>query len=194
MVLLIRTEQFIKSRNEGVTEELIRRATVGMKEADVTATAVLNEIFAPLSRKRIRELAMGDMEEARYVNRLSRAIETLNNFPNIANGMFSSRQTSYYSMILGCFAHYTNCHRHEANMTRYEKANEWLGTFDIFSSAMYADGDFGLQAYLPYFLVPFHSVCRERTGTRVERDSTDWDASNFKYHALRPLISVERRT
>lgn len=62
-----------------------------MKEADVTTTTVLNEIFIPLSRKRIRDLAMGEMEEARYVNRLSRAVETLNNFPNIANGMFSSR-------------------------------------------------------------------------------------------------------
>lgn len=174
---LIRTEQFIKSRNEGVTEELIRRATVGMKEADVTTTAVLNEIFAPLSRKRIRELAMGGMEETRYVNRLSRAIEALNNFPNIANGMFPSRQTSRFSTFLGCFAHYTNCHRHEADLTRYEKANEWLGTFDIVSSAMYADGDFGLQAYLPYLLVSFHPLCRERAGKRVERDSTDWEAS-----------------
>ncbi|KAI9571435.1 P-loop containing nucleoside triphosphate hydrolase protein [Boletus coccyginus] len=156
----LNTLQFIKSRNEGVSEDLIRRATVGMKEADTTATAVLNEVFAPLSRKRIRELAMGDMEEARYVNRLSRAIEALNNFHNIANG---------------CFAHYTNCHRHEANMTRYEKVNEWLGTFDMFSSAMYADGDFALQAYLPYLLVSFHPLCRERAGARVERDSTDWD-------------------
>ncbi|KAF8447842.1 P-loop containing nucleoside triphosphate hydrolase protein [Boletus edulis BED1] len=156
----LNTLQFIKSRNEDVTEELIRRATVGMKETDVTATAVLNEIFAPLSRKRIRELAISDMEEARYVNRLSRAVEALNNHPNIANG---------------CFAHYMNCHRHEANMTRYETANEWLGTFDIISSAMYADGDFGLQAYLPYLLVSFHPLCRERAGKRVERDSTDWD-------------------
>ena len=183
-MLLISTEQFIKSRNEGVTEELIRRATVGMKEGDVTATAVLNEVFAFLSRKRIRELAISDMEEARYVNRLSRAIEALNNLPNIANGMFSSGPTSYYSMFLGCFAHYTNCHRHEANMARYEKANEWLGAFDIFSSAMYADGDFGLQVYLPYLLVPFHPLCRERAGTRVERDSADWDASTFRYCAL----------
>lgn len=192
-MLPISTEQFIKSRNECVTEELIRRATAGMKEADVTATAVLNEIFITLSRKRIRELAMGDIEEARYVNHLSRAIEALNNLPALANGMFYSRQTSYYSIFLGCFAHYTNCHQHEANVTRYEKANEWLSSFDMLSSAMYADGDFGLQAYLPYLLVPFHPLCRERAGKRVERDSTDWDASSFKYYALRSLISANRR-
>lgn len=188
-MLLTSTEQFVKSRNEGVTEELIRRATIGMKEADVTATAVLNEIFAPLSRKRIRELAIGEMEEAQYVNRLSRAIEALNNLPNIANGTFSSRQTSRYSIFLGCFVHYTSCHRHEANMARYEKGDEWLGTFDIFYSAMYADGDFGLQVYLPYFLVPFHPLCRERAGKRVERDSVDWDASSFNYCTSRSLTS-----
>lgn len=62
-----------------------------MKEGEVTATAVLNEMFAHLSRKRIRELAISGMEETRYVNRLSRAIEALNNYPNIANGMFPSR-------------------------------------------------------------------------------------------------------
>ncbi|KIL00951.1 hypothetical protein PAXRUDRAFT_821161 [Paxillus rubicundulus Ve08.2h10] len=156
----LNTLQFIKSRNEGVTESLIRHATAGMKEADATATMVLNEIFSLLSRKRVKELAMGEEEEARYVNRLSRAIEGLNNFSSIANG---------------CFAHYTNCQRHEPSMSRYERATEWLGTFDIFSSIMYSDGDFGLHVYLPYLLVPFHPLCRERAGQRVERDSTDWD-------------------
>ncbi|KIJ10510.1 hypothetical protein PAXINDRAFT_177467 [Paxillus involutus ATCC 200175] len=156
----LNTLQFIKSRNENVTEPLIRHATAGMKEADTTATTVLNEIFSPLSRKRVKELAMGEEEEARYVNRLSRAIEGLNNFSSIANG---------------CFAHYTNCQRHEPSMSRYERATEWLGTFDIFSSIMYSDGDFGLHAYLPYLLVPLHPLCRERAGQRVERDSADWD-------------------
>ncbi|KAF9246412.1 P-loop containing nucleoside triphosphate hydrolase protein [Melanogaster broomeanus] len=156
----LNTLQFLKSRSEDVTEPLIRRATAGMKEADTTATTVLNEMFSLLSRKRVKDLAMGEEEEARYVNRLSRAIEGLNNSSSIANG---------------CFAHYTNCQRHEPSMSRYEKANEWLGTFDIFSSVMYSESDFGLHTYLPYLLVAFHPLCRERAGTRVERDSTDWD-------------------
>ncbi|KAF9227797.1 hypothetical protein BS17DRAFT_726296 [Gyrodon lividus] len=156
----LNTLQFIKSRHEDVTEPLIRHATAGMKEADTTATTVLNEMFSLLSRKRVKELAMGEEEEARYVNRLSRAIEGLNNSSSIANG---------------CFAHYTNCQRHELSMSRYEDATEWLGTFDVFSSTMYSDGDFGLHIYLPYLLVPFHPLCRERAGKRVERDSTDWD-------------------
>ncbi|KAH7921370.1 P-loop containing nucleoside triphosphate hydrolase protein [Leucogyrophana mollusca] len=156
----LNTLQFIKSRNEEVTEPLIRRATVGMKEADTSMTSVINEIFAPLSRKRIKELGMGEDEEARYVNRLSRAVEGLNNPSSIANG---------------CFAHYANCRHHDANMSNHEKATEWLVAYDTFSSVMYADGDFGLHSYLSYFLVPFHALFRERGAQRIERDSTDWD-------------------
>ncbi|KAH7889597.1 P-loop containing nucleoside triphosphate hydrolase protein [Phlebopus sp. FC_14] len=156
----LNTLQFIKSRSEDVTEPLIHRATVGMKEADTTIMAVLNEIFAPLSRKRVRDLVAGGEEEGRYVNRLTRAIEGLNNSTGIANG---------------CFAHYTNYQRHQATLSRYEKADEWLGTFDLFSTIMYTDGDFGLHTYLPYFLVPLHPLCSERSTKRIERDSTDWD-------------------
>ncbi|KAG1826875.1 uncharacterized protein BJ212DRAFT_1308982 [Suillus subaureus] len=156
----LNTLQFIKSRNDEVTEPLIRRATVGMKEGDTTVTSVINEIFAPLSRKRLKELGMGEEEEARYVNRLSHTIEGLNNPASIANG---------------CFAHYINCHRHDANLNHYEKAGEWLTTFDSFSSVMYTDGDFALHTYLSYFLVPFHPLFRERGEKRVERDSSDWD-------------------
>ncbi|KAG1754359.1 P-loop containing nucleoside triphosphate hydrolase protein [Suillus lakei] len=158
----LNTLQFIKSRNDEVTEPLIRRATVGMKEGDTTATSVINEIFAPLSRKRVKELGMGEEEEARYVNRLSHTIEALNNPASIANW-------------IGCFAHYINCHRHDANLNHYEKAGEWLTTFDSFSSVMYTDGDFALHTYLSYFLVPFHPLFRERGEKRVERDSSDWD-------------------
>ncbi|KAH7911420.1 hypothetical protein BJ138DRAFT_925875 [Hygrophoropsis aurantiaca] len=156
----LNTLQFIKSRNEDVTEPLIRRATVGMKEADTSITNVINELFAPLSRKRAKELGIGEEEESRYASRLSRAIEGLNNPSSISNG---------------CFAHYANCCRHDANMSSHKKGTEWLATYDLFSSIMYSEGDFGLHSYLSYFLVPFHPLFKERGGQRIERDSTDWD-------------------
>jgi len=83
--------QFIKSRSDEVTEPLIRRATVGMKEGDTTITSVTNQIFAPLSRRRVKELGMGEEEEARYVNRLSHVIEGLNNPASIANSKCRKR-------------------------------------------------------------------------------------------------------
>jgi hypothetical protein len=73
-----------------VTEPLIRRATVGMKEGDTTISSVTNQVFAPLSRRRVKELGIGEEEEARYVNRLSHSIECLNNPASIANSKCKS--------------------------------------------------------------------------------------------------------
>ena len=58
-----------------------------MKEADSTITAVLNEIFVSSSRRRAKDLTMGEEEASRYVSRLSRSIEALNNPASIANGI-----------------------------------------------------------------------------------------------------------
>lgn len=40
---------------------------------------------------------------------------------------------------------------------------------------MYSDGDFGLHTYLSYLLVPFYHLFQERGGSRIERDSSDWE-------------------
>lgn len=96
--------------------------------------------------------------------------------------MVSATSTTSVPFIypkIGCFAHYINCHRHDANLNHYEKAGEWLTTFDSFSSVMYTDGDFALHTYLSYFLVPFHPLFRERGEKRIERDSSDWDVSVY---------------
>lgn len=77
--------QFVKSKTENITEHLIRQATAGMKEGDSSVNAVMNDLFAPLSRRRARE--MDDADAMRYVSRLSRAIEALNNPAIIANGI-----------------------------------------------------------------------------------------------------------
>ncbi|KAF9564421.1 hypothetical protein CPC08DRAFT_660610 [Agrocybe pediades] len=156
----LNTLQFIKTRKEDVTESIIRKATSGMKEEDATAHSVLHNLFTPLSKKRIKELGLSDEEEARYVGRLSREIDSTGRESTIATG---------------CFGHYTTLRRHDANLSRQEKAMDWLTTFDLFSSAMYSDGEFALHQYLPYTLVPFYPLFSERGGERVERNQADWE-------------------
>ena len=80
-------------------------------------------------------------------------------------------------LSVGCFGHYATLRQHDATLSRHERANEWLATFDSFSSAMYSDGDFALNQYLPYTLVPFYPLFQERGGDRVERNQADWDVS-----------------
>jgi chromosome transmission fidelity protein 18 len=78
-------------------------------------------------------------------------------------------------LFLGCFTHYATLRHHDANFSRYEKAGGWLTTFDTFSTAMFVDGDFALNVYLPYMLVGFFPLFSERGAPKVERDTTDWD-------------------
>ncbi|KAJ7047115.1 P-loop containing nucleoside triphosphate hydrolase protein [Mycena alexandri] len=156
----LNTLQFIKSRNQEVTEAVIRGATVGMKEADTSLISVLNSLFTPLTRKRVKELALTEAEELKYVGRLSREIDGCGRENSIA---------------VGCFAHYVTLRQHDANFSRYEQANEWLITFDLLSAAMYSDGDFALSPYLPYTLVPFYHLFKERGAPRVERSQADWE-------------------
>ncbi|KAF8211876.1 P-loop containing nucleoside triphosphate hydrolase protein [Mycena galopus ATCC 62051] len=158
----LNTLQFIKARNQEVTEGIIRGATVGMKEADTSLISVVNSLFTPLTRKRVKELGLTEAEEIKYVGRLSREVDGCGRESSIA---------------VASFAHYATLHQHDANFSRYEKANEWLVTFDLLSAAMYSDGDFALSQYLPYTLVAFYPLFKERGGQRVERSQTDWECT-----------------
>ncbi|KAL0066480.1 Chromosome transmission fidelity protein 18 [Marasmius tenuissimus] len=156
----LNTLQFIKSKHVEVTENIVRGATKGMKESETSISSVMNSLFAPLSKKRANELGLNDDAESQYVGRLSHEIDSCGRENSIA---------------IGCFAHYTNLRRHDANFTRHEKAIEWLLTYDRMSAAMYSDGDFALVPYIPYTLVGFYPLFQERGAPRVERDMTDWE-------------------
>ncbi|KAJ3773940.1 P-loop containing nucleoside triphosphate hydrolase protein [Lentinula raphanica] len=156
----LNTLQFIKSKHVEVTETIVRNSTKGMKEADNSITSALNSLFTPLSKKRAKELGINDEAESRYVSRLSQEIDSCGKDNAIA---------------VGCFSHYATLRRHDANFSRYEKAIEWLMTFDAFSAAMYNDGDFALNPYLTYSLVPFYPLFQERGAPKVERGQEDWD-------------------
>lgn len=68
--------QFLKRRGAEVTESVVRKATHGMKEADASQTSVLNDIFCPLQRKRMKDLGMTEEAGSRYVGRLARSIDS----------------------------------------------------------------------------------------------------------------------
>ena len=75
----------LKARNDEVSEPIVRRATSGMKEAEVSQMSVLNDLFSPLSRKRAKELGISE-EETRFVSRLSRTVESCDSLDKIAIG------------------------------------------------------------------------------------------------------------
>ncbi|KAI0072280.1 hypothetical protein K474DRAFT_1668042 [Panus rudis PR-1116 ss-1] len=156
----LNTLQVIKSRSGEVTEAVVRKATVGMKEADTSQTAVLNDLFTPMSKKRLKELGLTEEQESRYVSRLCREVETSGAMDKIA---------------IGCFEHYANLRRHDGNFSRYLKANEWLSSYDLLGGEMRTEREYSAMQYLPYLLVPFYPLFNERGAPKVERPKQDWE-------------------
>ncbi|KAH8106885.1 P-loop containing nucleoside triphosphate hydrolase protein [Cristinia sonorae] len=152
--------QLIGSRSREVTELIVRKATTGMKEADMSQLAVLNDLFTPMSRKRAKDLGITEDEESKYVTRLCREVESSGAMDRIATG---------------CFEHYATLRRHDANFSRYLKANEWLSTYDIMSGQMWAEREYASMQYLPYMLVGFYPLFQERGAPKMERPKVDWE-------------------
>lgn len=65
---------------------MIRRATAGTREADNTISSVLNSLFNPMTRKRVKELGLTEDQEGRYVSRLSQEIDAVGKESSIATG------------------------------------------------------------------------------------------------------------
>lgn len=57
-----------------------------MKEAETSQTVVLNNLFLPMSKKKVQELGLTEEEETKYVTRLSREVEGSGAMDKIAIG------------------------------------------------------------------------------------------------------------
>ncbi|TBU35498.1 P-loop containing nucleoside triphosphate hydrolase protein [Dichomitus squalens] len=163
----LNTLQMLKAKAGGggagggvmVTEPMVRSATRGMKEAEAGQMAVLNDLFAPLSRRRAKEMGVRE-DEPRYVGRLSQAVENCDSLDKVA---------------IGCFEHYANLHRHDASFERYSKGMEWLCRWDVLMGAMRAEREYALLPYMPYPLVAFYPLFQDRGAPKVERPKADWE-------------------
>ncbi|KZS88374.1 hypothetical protein SISNIDRAFT_479953 [Sistotremastrum niveocremeum HHB9708] len=153
--------QFIKSRNQPVTEPMIRAATAGMKESESSFLNVLTDIFTPLSKKRAKAMGIREIDESKYVDRLQRLIDGSGSTDKVA---------------LGCFENYLNYRQHDISKLR--KAISWLCAYDAFSGGMRSEREYGLLGYVSYFLVPFYPVFAARGGPRIEMPKVDWE--NFQ--------------
>ena len=78
-----------------MTEPIIRGATAGMKEADVTLSSVMADIFEPMSKRRTKDLGLTELEESKYVTRLSRTIDAFGAFDKVATGECRCQASRY---------------------------------------------------------------------------------------------------
>ncbi|KAM5538065.1 hypothetical protein V8D89_008262 [Ganoderma adspersum] len=162
----LNTLQMLKARMDAgtgtagmVTEGVVRSATRGMKEAEVGMMTVLGDLFAPLSKKRAKEMGVRE-DEPRFVTRLGMAVDSCDSLDKIA---------------IGCFEHYAHLHRHDASFDRYLKGTEWLCRWDGMMGAMRSEREYALLPYMSYPLVAFYPLFQDRGAPKVERPKADWE-------------------
>lgn len=80
---------------------------------------------------------------------------------------------------LACFEQYLNYRIHDANFNAYEKAHEWLSTYDNFSNGIWQDREYAVMPYLPYFMTAFHPLFATKGGPKLEWPKMDWDVSRW---------------
>jgi chromosome transmission fidelity protein 18 len=73
-----------------------------MKEAETSITSVLNNLFAPMTQKRVNELGLNREAESKYVARLSGEVDGSGKEDAIALGKFLS--CFWISWLHGPFA------------------------------------------------------------------------------------------
>ena len=155
-----------------------------MKEAETSYITALQSLFAPLPKKRVKELGYSEAEENRFVTRLSRDVDDSGAHDRLALGMplFIIRTVLIAHSVLGCFEHYATLRHADSNMARHEKGSEWLMAFDSFSGTMRSEREYALMPYLSYTLVPFFPLFNERGSNKPERPKADWDVRNFRLY------------
>jgi chromosome transmission fidelity protein 18 len=134
-----------------------------MKESESSFMDVITDIFSPLSKSRVKDLGLTSEEENKYVDRITRSIDTTGSLDKVA---------------LACFEHYPNYRIHDANFKAYEQAHEWLNTYDSFSHGMWQDREYAIMPYLAYSLTPFYPLFATKGAPKLERPKMDWEVSS----------------
>ncbi len=79
--------------------------------------------------------------------------------------------------FLGCFAHYATLHHADPSFKRYLNAHKWFSAFDLFSSTMRLEQEYATLQYMPYMVVPMHTIFVDSGNGKVGNPRADWEVS-----------------
>lgn len=64
----------------------MRSSTVGVKESETSVQSVWSDLFTPVTKKKAKSLGWSSEDEAKWVGRLVRSVESSGNVEKIALG------------------------------------------------------------------------------------------------------------
>lgn len=67
-----------------------------MKESENSFMGVITDIFTPLSKSRVKDMGLTSEKEGKYVDRISRSIDSTGTFDKVALGMNNSSISGFF--------------------------------------------------------------------------------------------------
>lgn len=98
-----------------------------MKEEDTTLHSVLNNVFTPLTKKRVKELGLTDEEETRYVARLAREIDGSGRDSAVAVGAPQTESSRFSKLTISQVVLDTMLHFVDTTRILRSKNEQWNG-------------------------------------------------------------------
>ncbi|SCZ92034.1 BZ3500_MvSof-1268-A1-R1_Chr5-3g08294 [Microbotryum saponariae] len=148
--------QFIKRRSTHVDEEAIRSTIVGLKDTGTSATQVINRLFKKPPRKK-----GGGNSDDRFVNRITRDVQTCGEYEKISQG---------------CFENYLSAKQLTDTWPRINEALDWLFLYDRLDGRLRSDRDYELLGYVPYAFAPWYKLFSSHSTIPLEFPKADYEA------------------
>ncbi|SGZ06610.1 BQ5605_C031g10956 [Microbotryum silenes-dioicae] len=148
--------QFIKRRSTHVDEKAIRSTIVGLKDTGTSATQVIDRLFKKPPRKK-----GGGNSDDRFVNRITRDVQTCGEYEKISQG---------------CFENYLSAKQLTDTWPRINEALDWLFLYDRLDGRLRSDRDYELLGYVPYAFAPWYKLFSSHSTIPLEFPKADYEA------------------
>ncbi|KDE04049.1 hypothetical protein MVLG_05488 [Microbotryum lychnidis-dioicae p1A1 Lamole] len=152
----LNTLQFIKRRSTHVDEKAIRSTIVGLKDTGTSATQVIDRLFKKPPRKK-----GGGNSDDRFVNRITRDVQTCGEYEKISQG---------------CFENYLSAKQLTDTWPRINEALDWLFLYDRLDGRLRSDRDYELLGYVPYAFAPWYKLFSSHSTIPLEFPKADYEA------------------
>ncbi|TYJ55605.1 hypothetical protein B9479_003755 [Cryptococcus floricola] len=156
----LNTLQFIKSRSNAVTEEIVRATSLGLKDTSTTLHSAWSALFIPLPAKKRR--AQG-IDSERYLPRLIPIIQSCGEYDKVAQGVFE---------------HYPHLKPLDGTLGNVGSVLDWVAFTDRLQGRIGAEQAWDLMGYVPWSLGAWfpHMAAQANSAKPAEYPKADYEA------------------
>ncbi|KAI8644150.1 hypothetical protein BD408DRAFT_413795 [Parasitella parasitica] len=163
----LNTLQFVRGKSTVLTRDMLKEAGIGKKDMGQSLFSIWEDLFSAPNARLKNSLNKDDVDNNKYMDRLTTAI--------MSNGEIER-------IMQGCFEAYPMMRFHDVALEKFCFIGEWLHFYDQVYHRTNEKHEYEMFKYLPYPIVNFHrffagAVVQEH---RVEYPRVDYEIYSTK--------------